>query len=182
MESLNNSVEHVCNKKAFCTHDKRKSTCKECGGRGLCKVPLCETIGNPRYKGQCVCCFIHLFPDEKNVHNYKAKESTVATHRKEKFPGVTWVCDKPVKDGYSKRRPDLFLDMGSHVLIVDIDEDQHKTYDCTCENRRLVEISKDVNHHPVVMVRLNPDGYVRPEKGKIPSPWADTEQGVSVVL
>ncbi len=75
MESLNNNVEHVCNKKAFCTHDKRKSTCKECGGRGLCKVPLCETIGNPRYKGQCVCCFIHLFSDEKNVHNYKAKES-----------------------------------------------------------------------------------------------------------
>ncbi len=68
--------------------------------------------------------------------------------------------------------------MGSHVVIVEVDEDQHKTYYCTCKNRRLMEISKDVSHRPVVMVRFNPDGYVCPEKGKIPSPWAYTKLGV----
>ncbi len=92
------------------------------------------------------------------------------------------MCDKPVKDGCSKRRPDLFLDMGSHVSIVEVEKDQHKTYDCTCENRRLMEISKDVSHHPVVMVRFNPDGYVCAEKDKkIPSPWAYNKLGVCTV-
>ncbi len=35
-----------------------------------------------------------------------------------------------------------------------------------------------MSHRPVVMVRFNPDGYVCPEKGKIPSPWAYTKSGV----
>ncbi len=74
------------------------------------------------------------------------------------------------------------MDMGSHVLIVEVDEDQHKTYDCICENRRLMEISKDVSHRPVVMVRFNPDGYVCAEKDKkIPSPWAYNKLGVCTV-
>ncbi len=119
---------------------------KECGRGALCQGPKWETTANRRYKGYCIRCFTHLFPDEKNARNYKAKESAVVTHLKEKFSGVTWACDKPVKDGRSKRRPDLFLDMGSHVLIVEVDEDQHKTYDCICEGQRLVEISKDVSH------------------------------------
>ncbi len=164
---------------AWCAiHKKWKKNCKECGGRGLCKAPKCETVGNRRYKGHCLRCFVNLFPGEKNARNYKTKETAVATHLKEKFPKVTWVLDKPVKDGCSKRRPDLFLDMGSHVVIVEVDENQHKTYDCTCENRRVMEISKDVSHRPVVMVQFNPDGYICKGKGKIPTPWAYNKKGL----
>ncbi len=178
----------VCNKNAFCTHDRREYTCwtcggsgicphgklqcycKECGGKELCKAPHCETRANRMYEGHCIRCFVHLFPGEKNARNYKTKETAVGTHLKEKFPGVTWVVDKRVKDGCSLRRPDLFLDTGSHVVIVEVDENQHNTRDCTCENRRLIELSKDVSHRPLAMVRFNPDGYVCAEKGKIPSP------------
>ncbi len=117
---------------------------------------------------------------KKIKRNYKTKETTVVDHLKEKFPGVTWVQDKRVKDGYSKRRPDL-LDMGNHVVIVEVDENQHKTYDCTCENRRYMEISRDLSHRPFVMIRFKPDGYVCPEKGKIPSPWAYNQLGVCTI-
>ncbi len=34
-----------------------------------------------------------------------------------------------------------------------------------------MEISKDLNHSPLVIVRFNPDGYALAEKGKVPSPW-----------
>ncbi len=98
-----------------------------------------------------------------------------------KFPGVDWVEDKRVKDGCSLRRPDLFLDMGSHVVIVEVDENQLDTYDCTCENRRTMELSRDVSHRPLVMVRFNPDGYVCAEKGKIPSPWAYNKKGLCTI-
>ncbi len=162
-------------------HGKSKSYCKECGGSGLCKAPKCETRGNPNYEGHCLRCFVNLFPGKKNKRNYKTKETAVGDHLIEKFPGVAWTLDKPVQDGCSKRRPDLFLDMGSHVVIVEVDENKHDTYDCTCENRRLMEISKDVSHRPLAMVRFNPDGYVCLEKGEIPSPWAYTKSGVCKV-
>ncbi len=54
------------------------------------------------------------------MRNYKT-EMAVGTHLKEKFPGITWAMDKQVEDGQSKRRPDLLFDMGSHVVIVEVD-------------------------------------------------------------
>ncbi len=132
--------------------------CKKCGGSALCKTPLCEMIANRKYKGHCLRCFVHLFPDEPVIRNYKTKETTVATYVIEKFPDVTWICDREVEGGYSRRRPDLFLDMGSHVVIVEADENKHDTYDRTCENRRMMEISQDLNHRHIVMIRFNPLG------------------------
>ncbi len=84
------------------------------------------------------------------------------------------MCDKWIEGGCSRARPDLFLDMGSHVVIVEVVENKHDEYDCTCENRRLMEFSQDLNHRQVVMIRFNPDGYVDPEQGKIPQLWAHT--------
>ncbi len=84
---------------------------------------------------------------------------------KAKFHDKTWICDRKIEGGCSRRWPDLFLDMGSHIVIVEVDENKHDTYDRTCENRRLMEISQDLNHHCLVMIRFNPDGYVYPEKG-----------------
>jgi hypothetical protein len=46
------------------------------------------------------------------------------------------------------------------VIIVEIDENQHKGYDITCDNRRTMELSQDLNHRPIVFIRVNPDKYV----------------------
>ncbi len=95
----------------------------------------------------------------------------MATYLKDKFPDITWICDRKIEGGYSRRRSDLFLDMGSHIVIVEVDENKHGEYDRTCENRRLMEISQDLNHRHTVMIRFNPDGYIDLEQGKILSPW-----------
>jgi len=47
-------------------------------GHLRCKTYLCETIIKNKYKGYCFFCFINLFPNEKNVLNYKTKEKTVS--------------------------------------------------------------------------------------------------------
>ncbi len=161
-----------------CRHGKSKRFCKECGGDLLCKPPECEARGNPRYEGHCLRCFVHLFPDKPNKRNSKTKETTVVDHIKEKFPGVTWMLDKQIDGGCSKRRPDLFLDLGSHVVVLEVDENRHDTYDCTCEHRRTMEISKDVSHRHTVVIRFNPDGHICKEKGRIPSPWAYSKPGL----
>ena len=55
------------------------------------------------------------------------------------------------------RRPDLMVDLGYQVVIIEIDENQHISYDCSCENKRLMQLSQDVGHRPVVFIRVHPD-------------------------
>ena len=128
--------------------------------KNYCKTPFCETSVLPKYEGYCLRCFIHTHPDKPNARNYKTKEKTVVDEVLKSFPNFTWIADKKIQDGCSRRRPDLFLDMGSHVIIVEIDENQHTSYDCSCENKRLMEISQDLGHRPVVFIRFNPDDYI----------------------
>ena len=104
-------------------------------------------------------CCVNLFPDIEVARNYKTKENEVASRVKSLFPEFSWVCDKKVQDGCSLRRPDLLLDMGTHIIIVEVDENKHSGYDCSCENKRLMEISQDSGHRPIVFIRFNPDGY-----------------------
>ena len=159
-----------CGGCGFCKHGKRKSRCKECGGYDLCQSKWCETSGYKKYNRYCLNCFIHLFPDKPVSRNYKTKEKTVADFILSKFATFTWVCDKTIADGCSKRRPDLLLDLGYQIIIIEIDENQHTDYDCSCENKRLMEISQDLNHRPIVFIRFNPDSYLS-ENGLVKSCW-----------
>jgi hypothetical protein len=74
-------------------------------------------------------------------------------------------------DGCSQRRPDLLCDFGDQVIIVEVDEGQHEKYDCSCENKRLMEISRDCSHRPIVFIRFNPDQY-RVDGKLVRRPWA----------
>jgi hypothetical protein len=147
-----------------------------------CKTPLCETRASPKYEGHCLRCFIHTFPDKPNTRNYKTKERAVVDEVLKSFPQFVWRTDKRILDGCSLRRPDLFLDMGSHVLVVEIDENQHTDYDTSCENRRLMEISQDIGHRPVVFIRFNPDGYIDEAGTKVRSCFAADKSGIMKVV
>ena len=170
-----------CKGSLICVHDKMKARCKICDGSQLCKSPLCETRGIKKYNGYCLPCCIHLCPDIKISRNFKTKENDVVDRVKNEFPGFSWVCDKRVVDGCSKRRPDLLLDMGTHIIIIEVDENKHDTYDCSCENKRLMEISQDVGHRPIVFIRFNPDNYVDKDGKKISSCWKVNGYGVMQV-
>jgi hypothetical protein len=143
-----------------------------------CMTPFCETSVLPKYEGYCLRCFVNTHPEKPNARNYKTKEKTVVDEVLKSFPQFTWTADKRVQDGCSRRRPDLFLDMGSHVIIVEIDENQHTDYDCSCENKRLMEISQDIGHRPVIFIRFNPDDYINTTGAKIRSCFASDKTGI----
>jgi hypothetical protein len=145
-----------------------------------CKTPLCMILANKKYRGYCFSCFVHTFPDEPNSRNYKTKEKYTTDYIKEKIPNVDWVVDRKVYDGCSRRRPDLYLDLGYQVLVVEIDENQHTKYDCSCENKRLMEISQDIGHRPLIFIRFNPDDYILGEN-KITSCWSLDGNGICTV-
>ena len=170
-----------CGGSAFCKHDKRKSRCKECGGSALCKTENCETKGISKYNGYCLPCCIQVCPEIKVSRNYKTKEKDVVDRIKATFPNFTWIADKRVQDGCSLRRPDLFLDMGSHIIIVEVDENQHSDYDCSCEHKRLMQISQDAGHRPIVFIRFNPDSYTNPDGVLVKSCWKLNKIGVMLI-
>ena len=123
---------------------------------------------------------MHLFPDKPVSRNYKTKEHSVAEFVKTTFKGLSWIADKQISGGCSKKRPDLLLDLGVQILIIEVDENQHTDYDCSCENKRIMELSRDVGHTPIVFIRFNPDDYE--ENGtKISSCWGLDKNGICVI-
>ncbi len=145
-----------------------------------CKTSLCDTIVNKKYRGYCLRCFMHTFPNEPVTRNYKTKEKAVADRITEKFSDMTWTLDKIVEGGCSRRRPDLLCDMGPYVLIVEIDEYKHVNY--SCENKRMNELFEDLGYRPVVFIRFNPDSYKNKEGERVTSCWRANKQGIMTVV
>jgi predicted acylesterase/phospholipase RssA len=88
--------------------------------------------------------------------------------------------DKIVNGCFSKRRSDLLLDLGYQILIVEVDENQHIDYDCSCENKRNMELSQDMGHRPIVFIRFNPDEYEK-DGENITSCCGNNEKGICQV-
>ena len=144
-----------------------------------CISEWCQDLGQySKRDGYCMHCYIHLFPDKPVVRNYKTKERAVVEYVQNEFPDVSWISDRKIYDGCSQRRPDLFLDLGKHIIIVEIDENQHDQYDCSCENKRLMQISQDVGHRNIVFIRFNPDEYLDKNGSLIKSCWKLNKQGI----
>ena len=173
-----------CGGSVFCEHGKYKVQCKKCGGSVLCKSSWCETSGNLKYEKYCLACFVNN-PENQNktlMRNYKTKEKEVVEQIKKTFTDFTWVSDKKVQDGCSRRRPDLLLDMGTHIIIVEVDENKHTDYDCSCENKRLMELSQDLQHRPIIFIRFNPDDYINQEGTLVKSCWKLNKLGVMQIM
>lgn len=127
-------------------------------------------------------CYVHLFPEKPVLRNYKTKERAVVAFVQKAFPDKSWSIDTKIKDGCSFKRPDILCDLGDQVIIIEIDEDQHQSYDCSCENKRLMELSQDIGHRPLVLIRFNPDGYVSVDGVKHTSCWKLNKYGTCSIV
>jgi hypothetical protein len=146
----------------------------------MCKTYLCSTLVRKKYDGYCLFCYMNLFPDKPVSRNYKTKEYSVVEYVKSKYPTLTWIADKIINGGCSKRRPDLLLDLGYQIVILEVDENKHSDYDCSCENKRIMELSQDLGHRPIVFIRFNPDDYNK-NGTTITSCWGIDKKGICVV-
>ena len=93
--------------------------------------------------------------------------------------------DRRIVGGCSNRRPDVFIDLGHKVIVVEVDENQHELYDCSCENKRLMQLSADIDHRPLVIIRFNPDDYLRRQgecMQKVTSCWGINKSTGAAVL
>lgn len=68
--------------------------------------------------------------------------------------------DKIPENACSRRRPDFIIDLGPLMIIVEVDEKQHKHLSRACELGRMMEIYQDLGGVPIIFIRYNPDSYV----------------------
>lgn len=104
--------------------------------------------------------------DIEEYSNYICEQCKLLSHKKEysivrfikKKIKIPFIHDsnEPVKE-CSNKRPDIFYDLLTHVLIVEIDENQHKTYSDICECARINNIVNSIGGKSVIFIRYNPD-------------------------
>ena len=138
---------HEANGMRYCEYHKPDDaenlgvdTCTECG--------LDDILTN----GKCKTC------DPKVIQIRRhAKENCV----KDLFTvsGFIFVHDRMLEGTMCGReRPDFQFDCGTHFVYVEVDEHQHQSYACECEQVRMVNLVH-VRGMPVRWIRYNPDVY-----------------------
>ena len=162
---------------AFCLNHKENGM--EDVTHKRCKTFMCNTHIKNKYEGYCLFCFINTFPEKPVSRNYKTREQSVVDFVLKSFSDFTWVTDKIISDGCSRRRPDLLVDLGHQIIIIEIDENQHNNY--SCENKRTMEISQDLGFRPIIFIRFNPDSYFDQQGRQVPSCWGLNKNGIIVI-
>ena len=102
-------------------------------------------------KGLCSYC------DPENRYNMKKEEKIKILLDNNKFKYIQH--DKIIEEGLcGKERPDFLFDCGTHMLILEVDENQHKSYACECEQARMINITQALGM-TTIFVRYNPDKF-----------------------
>jgi hypothetical protein len=117
--------------------DVLNPTCKSCG---------MITVSNKRK----LCNYCNPIGSEKVRENRVADFLTVC--------GFDFIRDTRPHGATHRFRPDFFFDRGTHVVILEVDEKQHKKYPKNDEIIRMECIQKDLDK-PTVFLRYNPDVY-----------------------
>ena len=128
-----------------------------------CKSNHCDTLATRKYKGYCAWCFQHLFPDDPLNFQMrcKTKEIAVRDYINRKFDG--FIHDKSLSTGgcdcTMRRRPDHYKLIGNTMLVIETDENQHKSYDQMDEEVRYNDLMM-VHSSKWIYIRFNPDKYI----------------------
>jgi len=147
--------------------------CKMCAKLGMVDVvnPRCanclQTCANSSYGDGSVCalCYAVLNPGAKMKRDVQTKERTL--HRwlvsflaeSADWSHLRMEHNETVKGGRGKERPDFCIDLLSHVVILECDEDKHARESVQCRQLRAWAIFDSFHGRPVVFLRFNPDKY-----------------------
>lgn len=184
-----------CNGTSICEHGRRRRWCKDCNGSGICEhdkrrceciicnpscaCAICKSVYISKrspYYPHCLRCFCYLNPDADIPRKIQLKEHHLRDALRELFPllSARMIFDKKVSGGCSQKRPDVLLDLLTHTIIVECDENQHRGY--SCEQKRSMSIFQDLGSRPMVLIRLNPDSYMKNGK-RVKGCFRDNKSG-----
>ena len=111
------------------------------------------------YPDLCLGCFDKTYPDHPKIKRRKTKETFFFHKFRQALPDIPIRWDKAVPNGCGiLRRPDYFIEGVYRDLVGECDENDHASYDTTCEEARLHDLAVANGYRPIHMFRFNPDG------------------------
>jgi len=133
-----------------------------------CKTITCNKIVTKKYEGYCPQCYIQKNPNK--LIKTRSKEYNVINYIVSTFNQYKWKINEKIINGTIKRTPDLLLELDNYIIIIEINEYQHKRYISSYDNDRISELSKHFNK-PQIYINFNPDSYKNKKNKKIKSSW-----------
>jgi len=117
-------------------------------------------------------CLTYCRPTELSITAkkiVKKKEGLVLSYLDKNIKSdINPIDDKIIDTSCVKRRPDRVYDCGLYFLVIEVDENQHKSYSNGCsfdvktqELRRMIQIHEALSTGmtPVIFLRFNPDNF-----------------------
>ena len=148
---------------------------------------------NDKYDWMCVRCFCDANPDDLRAvlakKHFQAKEQTVRAFLQNAFLNHNWTFNSEWKklgafQGTLRYRPDARTTTSDRVIIVEIDEESHSSYDCNKEREReatFVATARSMGR-VVVLLRLNPDSYTDKHGKYFPTCFKHSKDGNQVTV
>jgi EsV-1-7 cysteine-rich motif len=128
------------------------------------KCCKCHLVAIVDRQGVCYCCDEERF---QRARLFKQNE-VVASLEADDFPIES--VDTIIDTDCEKYRPDIVIpaSSGLFMMIVEVDEHQHKSYQELCTCVRMKNIS-EIYGIPCLFIRYNPDEYKTPEPNEVPT-------------
>ncbi len=102
-----------------------------------------------------LCCYCR--PNK----SCRTKENSVKKLLYEKLPEYKFEQNSyqlpSIRQAQLRYRPDFWLELSSHIVVIEVDEFSHSSYQDDCEIVRMINISMSCEGKPVVFIRYNPD-------------------------
>jgi hypothetical protein len=152
----------------------KQSKCKETALYGITKAEHCELHKQENeinlIERKCKSCHLPNILNSEGLCMYcdpnKEKRARLAKQNEVKNyldqHGLKYISyDKRIEENKcGLERPDFVFETpsGSHIVILEVDENQHKSRAEVCECARMVNISQDYGL-PTIYIRYNPDEY-----------------------
>jgi hypothetical protein len=172
--------------KSYCAKHKQKgmiysptkkcSLCKQLGTYELDKTRFCEDHKPDNAKNlgvyPCTLCGLEDILTDGKCNTCDPSVQLIIQHAKENrikdvltAAKISFVHDKILETtSCGRERPDFQIDCGTHMVYIEVDEHQHQSYACECEQTRMINIVH-VRRMPTRFIRYNPDTY-KPIKGR----------------
>jgi hypothetical protein len=159
------------------TPTKKCTTCKQLGTYELLHIRYCEDHKPDGAQNlglhKCTSCGLDDILTNGKCSTCDPVIIELRQHAKEnnirdvlRANGLTqFVHDKMLEGPICGReRPDFQFDCGTHFVYIEVDENQHRSYPCECEQTRMINLV-EARGIPVRFIRYNPDSY-QPIKGQ----------------
>jgi len=148
--------------------------CKEYALYGTFRAEFCESHCDPAthinwMEKECVSCRLPNILNKNSRCQYCDPDMFNKTRLAKQNYVKRWLdnngfkydsCDTVIEHSEcGKERPDFVFDCGTHVVILEVDENQHRERAEVCECTRMVNIFQSFGGLHVKFVRYNPDKY-----------------------